>query len=78
MRTSVWWTLWKKFETAEQSGSAFPVVSIAVTYSYRDGTRLLKTITLHGDLILKQDDNNIPDGYQEVTWSGACSFASGI
>lgn len=78
-RDHTWWTIWKKFETAENNGNPFPVVTIAVTARYRDGSGNLRTITLHGDLVMKPDEDSMPlDQYQEVSWSGTCGYASGI
>jgi hypothetical protein len=76
-RDHVWWLLWKKIEAAEQAGTQLPVISLAITYSYRDGTGLLKTVVLHGDLVMKISGDDIPDQYQETSWDGACSYASG-
>jgi hypothetical protein len=76
-RDHIWWSLWKKIEQAEFAGVDLPVITLAITYAYRDGTGLLKTVVLHGDLILKMSGDDIPEGYQEVSWEGICSFASG-
>lgn len=76
-RDHIWWSLWKKFEQAESAGTQLPVVSLAITYSYRDGTGQLKTVVLHGDLVLKMSGDDIPEQYQETSWEGCCSFASG-
>lgn len=76
-RDHVWWTLWKKIETAELASQPFPVISIAVTFSYRDGSGLLKTIVLHGGLVMHLTDDSIPEQYQETSWEGFCSFATG-
>lgn len=76
-RDHIWWALWKQIEQAEISGQQLPVISIAVTYSYRDSSGLLKTIVLHGDLVMKISGDDIPDAYQETSWEGSCSYASG-
>ena len=76
-RDHVWWTLWKKIEQAEIAGQPFPVISIAVTYSYRDGSGLLKTVVLHGNLLMHISGDSIPEQYQETSWDGYCSYATG-
>lgn len=76
-RDHIWWTLWKKFELAELSGQPFPDFQISVTFAYRGGTGLTKTIVLHGDAVFKLSDD-IPEGYQEVSVDGSCSYASGV
>lgn len=72
-----WWTLWKKFEQAEFNGDTFPVVTIAVSYAYRNAGGLSKVVVLHGDLILSINDDIPGDGYQEVSIDGCCSYATG-
>lgn len=68
-----WLTLWKLYEKADKNGTPFPEVSLAVTYSYRDGTDNVRTGTLHGDMVLKLDTTNVPkDGYLGGSWSGFC------
>lgn len=76
-RDHIWWTLWKKIEQAETNGQPLPVISLAITYSYRDGVGNLRTVTLHGDLVMKLSGDDIPEGYNEASWEGVCSFASG-
>lgn len=76
-RDHVWWTLWKKIEQAEFAGTQLPVITLAITYSYRDGTGLVKTVVLHGDLVMKISGDDLPEQYQETSWDGSCSFASG-
>lgn len=75
----VWWTTWQKFETAERQGKELPVVSIAITGRYRGASNQLRTITLHGGLVFKIDEDSVgSDGsYQEVSISGSCAEASG-
>ncbi len=77
-RDHVWWVLWKKIEQAELNGQPFPVINLSITYAYRDGSGALKTVTLHGDLVMKMAGDDLPDGYQETSWEGACSYASGV
>lgn len=77
-RDHIWWTVWKKFEAAEANGTAPPVVSIASTASYRGGATGVKTITLHGDLMMMMSGDETPEGYAEVSFEGICSYASGI
>jgi len=75
-RAHDWWALWKKFEAAELNGDAFPVLTIAVSAIYRNSGSNIKTYVLHGDLVLSINDD-IPEGYQEVTVEGFCSYATG-
>jgi hypothetical protein len=75
-RDHVWWQIWKKFEQGDVNGSELPVISIAVSFGYRGGGGGQRTVTLHGDLVMKIDSDEIPEAYQEVSWSGSCSFAS--
>lgn len=75
LRDHVWVTLWTMIENADKNGTPFPEISMAVTYGYRDGSRNVRTKTLHGDLVLKLDDSNVPkDGYLAGSWSGFCSY----
>ena len=76
-RDHVWFIVWKKIEQAEFNGLVFPVISLAITYAYRDGTGLLKTVVLHGDLVMKMAGDDLPEGYQETSWEGACAYVSG-
>jgi len=75
----VWWTTWQKFEAAERQGREFPVMSIAITGRYRGASNQLRTITLHGGLVFKIDNDSVgSDGaYQEVDISGSCAEATG-
>lgn len=74
-RDHTWKTLWRMVEQADKNGQPFPVITLAVTYSYRDGSNDVRTNTLHGDLVLKLDDDNIPEsGYQMDSWTGFSSF----
>jgi len=74
-RDHSWKTLWKLYEDADKNGTLFPEVTFAVTYSYRDNTGNVRTGTLHGDMVLKMDDTNVPkDGYLAGSWSGFCSY----
>lgn len=76
-RDHSWRALQLKFEQADKNGTPFPVVSIAITYSYRDGSADVRTITAHGDLVLVQNSNNLPqDGYLVDGWEGFCSFVT--
>lgn len=76
-RDHIWWTVWKLIEQAELAGQPLPVISLSVTFSYRDGTGLLRTIVLHGDLVMHITGDSIPEQYQETSWTGYCSFATG-
>jgi hypothetical protein len=74
-RDHAWRTVWGLFEQADKNGTVFPVVTIAITYSYRDGSSDVRTNTLHGDLILALDDTNLPEsGYLMDSWTGFGSF----
>jgi hypothetical protein len=76
-RDRVWFDLWNEIQAAEEAGTELPEISMAVTDSYRDGTRL--TVVLHGELVLKLDTSEIPNGgYQTAAWSFFCQFASGV
>lgn len=73
-RDHTWSLLWQLIQDAEENGRPLPDISMAITYSYRDGGGILKTETLSGDMALKMDDNSIPQsGYQMVSWTGFCS-----
>lgn len=73
-RDHMWSQLWAMIEQAELNGDPMPEISLTITYTYRDGSRLLRTETL-GDLVLKMDENSIPkDGYQMNSWTGFCSY----
>ena len=76
-RAHDWWVLWQKIVSAERAGQPLPTITLTITYSYRDGSGLLKTVVLHGDLVMKITGDDIPDGYQETSWEGYCSFATG-
>lgn len=74
-RDHQWKTLWRLFELADKNGTPPPVVTMAVTYSYRDGSQLVVTNTLHGDLVLVPDDFPVPEtGYLVDSWKGFASF----
>lgn len=74
-RDHSWATLWKLYEDASDNGTPFPEVSLTVTYSYRDGVGAVRTKTLHGDLVLKLDDDSVPkDGYLGGSWTGFCAY----
>jgi hypothetical protein len=74
-----WFDLWKQIEQAEENGEELPAVSLAVTYRYRGAP--LKTVTLHGDCILKLDKGGSwsdAGEYIPAEWSGFCQRADGI
>lgn len=74
-RDHSWRTVWGLFEQADKNGTVFPVVTLALTYAYRDGSADVRTNTLHGDLILALDDTNLPEsGYLMDSWTGFSSF----
>lgn len=71
----IWQDLWDRIQDAEINKSPFPEITLDISYAYRDGSRILKTVSLHGDLVMKMDENSIPkDGYQMTSWSGVCSY----
>lgn len=73
-RDHTWALLWAMIEQAELNGDPLPEISLTLTYSYRDGSKLLRTETL-GKLVIKMDENSIPkDGYQGNSWTGFCSY----
>jgi hypothetical protein len=75
LRDHQWKGVVDLFVAADETGQPFPVVSLAVTYAYRDGSAALFTNTLHGDLVLKLDSANVPEsGYQMDSWTGFCSY----
>lgn len=76
-RDHLWSTLWDLIQEAEINGDPLPEITMTITYAYRDGSRLLRTVSLHGDFVLKMDEDSIPkDGYQMNSWTGFCSFNS--
>jgi hypothetical protein len=74
----VWFDLWNRIQQAEEQGNDLPDISLAISYSYR-GTTATRTIVLHGELVMKLDDDDLPadGGYQVVSWSGSCQYADG-
>jgi len=74
-RDHLWSELWDKIQAAELNGDPLPEIVMTITYAYRDGSRLLRSVALSGDFVLKMDDDSIPkDGYQVNSWSGFCSY----
>jgi hypothetical protein len=70
-----WKFLWKQIADAELNGRPFPDIVMVVTYRYRDGSPVLLTETFSGDMVLKMDENSIPqNGYQMNSWTGFCSY----
>lgn len=75
-RDHLWNQLWATIEKAELNGDPLPDITLTLTYTYRDGSKVLRTETL-GRLVLKMDENSIPkDGYQMNSWTGFCSYNS--
>lgn len=71
----LWADLWDLIQDSELNALPLPDITLDISYKYRDGSLVLKTITLHGDLVMKMDENSIPnDGYQQTSWSGVCSY----
>lgn len=76
-RDHLWSDLWDEIQEAEENGLDLPDISLVLTYAYRGGGGAVKTVTLHGDMALKMDDDNIPQsGYQGNGWTGFCSYAT--
>lgn len=74
-RDHLWSTLWDLIQAAEMNGDPLPDIVLTLTYSYRDGSKLLRTVSLSGDFVLKMDEDSIPkDGYQMNSWTGFCSY----
>lgn len=77
-RDHLWMELWDLIQDAEINGQPLPDITLEISYAYRDGSSILRTISLHGDLVMKLDDDSIPkDGYQMNSWSGVCSYNTG-
>ncbi len=73
-RDHTWRKLWKLIEEAERNARPLPDIVLTISYRYRDGSGILNTVSLSGDLVLKMDEDSIPkDGYQGVSWSGFCA-----
>lgn len=73
-RDHLWSQLWQLIQDAEENHRPLPDISITITYTYRDGSGLTKSETLSGDMVLKMDENSIPQsGYQVNSWTGFCS-----
>lgn len=74
-RDHLWAQLWDLIQDAEINGRPLPDIVLTLTYAYRDGSGLLRSTALSGDLVLKMDEDSIPkDGYQMNSWSGFCSY----
>lgn len=64
-----WMDVIERVQRADRNGDVLPVISIAITYAYRDGQT--RTVTLSGGRDLFPDDLGIPEsGYLEDSWSG--------
>jgi hypothetical protein len=76
-RDHLWMDLWDKIQSAEFNAQPLPDITMTLTYRYRDGSNLLRTTSLGGDMVLKLDEDSIPkDGYQGNSWTGFCSYNS--
>ena len=74
-RDHLWSQLWDLIQDAEINGRPLPDIVLTLSYAYRDGSGLLQSTALSGDMILKMDEDNIPrEGYQMNSWSGFCSY----
>lgn len=73
-RDHLWAELWDLIQLRERNGQPFPDIVMTMTYKYRDGVSTLRTVTLSGDMVLKMDEDSIPqNGYQGNMWTGFCS-----
>jgi hypothetical protein len=74
-RDHLWSALWDKIQEAEINSRPLPDIVLTLTYGYRDGSGLLRSVALSGDFVLKMDEDSIPkDGYQMNSWTGFCSY----
>ena len=72
----VWFELWNEIQQAEELGNELPEITLSVTFAYRGGAQ--RTIVLHGEMVMKLDHDDIPNGdYQVASWSGSCQYADG-
>ncbi len=73
-RDHLWWQLWNLIQEAERNSRPLPEIVLTLSYGYRDGSGVVRSIGLSGDMVLKMDEDNIPkDGYQMNSWTGFCS-----
>ncbi len=71
----LWAELWDLIQDAELNQRPLPDIVLTLSYSYRDGSGLVRNTALSGDLVLKMDEDSIPkDGYQMNSWTGFCSY----
>jgi len=71
----VWAELWDLIQDAELNNRPLPEITLDITYTYRDGSNVLRTVSLHGDLVMKMDENSIANNaYQTNSWSGICAY----
>jgi len=74
-RDHLWSQLWDAIQEAEINSRPLPEIVLTLTYGYRDGSGLLRSVSLSGDFVLKMDEDSIPkDGYQMNSWTGFCSY----
>lgn len=73
-RDHIWWDLWNLIQDAERNRRPLPDIVLTVSYGYRDGSGIIKNVGLSGDMVLKMDEDSIPqNGYQMNQWTGFCS-----
>lgn len=74
-RDHLWSQLWDLIQDAEANARPLPDIVITISYKYRDGSQIMHSCALSGDLVLKLDEDNVPkDGYQMNSWTGFCSY----
>lgn len=73
-RDHLWWQVWKLIQEAERNRKPLPDIVLTLTFGYRDGSGVQRSVGLSGDFVLKLDEDNIPkDGYQMTSWTAFCS-----
>lgn len=76
-RDHLWSQLWDLIQDAEINARPLPDIVMTLTYTYRDGSRVVRSVALSGDFVLKLDEDSVPkDGYQMNSWTGFCSYNS--
>jgi len=74
---TIWSDLWQQIQNAEENGLDMPEIEMVMTYAYRGVAGVVSTITLHGDMVLKMDEDSVPQtGYQGNSWTGFCAWAT--
>lgn len=72
-----WWQLWDLIKEAEANGQPLPEIILTLSFGYRDGSGIIRSVGYSGDMVLKMDEDSIPqNGYQMNSWTGFCSDAT--